>query len=397
MTVIRGHWSLDDRLERILREVPFEVPAGTRAVTVKLRFDRSLGVLDLGCASPDGFRGWSGGARDEYTITEEWATPGYLPGSLEDGTWQVWLRLHRVPPQGLDYSLEITTATAVPAQPVAEEPPLGERPARRDVPDVDGLRWFAGDFHAHTLHSDGSLTIPALAELAASRGLDFLTVTDHNTTSHHPYLAGVGKDRGITLLPGQEVTTDRGHANVFGDVGWVDFREPVDSWMRHAAREGGLISINHPLGGDCAWLQPVTERPRIAEVWHSGWWDRRWGAPLAWADAWRPDLVAIGASDFHKVGEDGLPGQPTTWVLAEDTGSIFEALAAGRTAISAGPGEPLLVRLGDELLALDADGLILVRPGGDRQVIRGERVLVPAGEGRHRLETYENEVMAICG
>ncbi|GAA4590994.1 hypothetical protein GCM10023194_49130 [Planotetraspora phitsanulokensis] len=397
MSVIHGHWSLDDRLERILREVPFEVPAGTRAVTVKLRFDRSLGVLDLGCGSPDGFRGWSGGARDEYTITEEWATPGYLPGSLEDGTWHVWLRLHRVPPQGLDYTLEITTGTSVPSQPIAEEPPHGERPPRRDVPDVDGLRWFAGDFHAHTLHSDGTLTIPELAELAAARGLDFLTVTDHNTTSHHPYLAGVGKDRGIALLPGQEVTTDRGHANVFGDVGWVDFREPVDSWMRHAAREGGLISINHPLGGDCAWLQPVTERPRIAEVWHSGWWDRRWGAPLAWADAWRPDLVAIGASDFHKVGEDGLPGQPTTWVLAEDTGAIFEALAAGRTAISAGPGEPLLLKLGDELLALDADGLILVRPGGDRQVIRGERVLVPAGEGRHRLETHENEVMAICG
>ena len=91
-----------------------------------------------------------------------------------------------------------------------------------------------------------------------------------------------------------------------------------------------------------------------------------------------------------------MPGAPTTWVLAEDTSTIFDAVAAGRTAISAGPGAPLLLRLGDELLALDADGLVLVRPGGDRQVIRGERVLVPAGEGRYRLETYENEVIAIC-
>ncbi|MCA2221438.1 CehA/McbA family metallohydrolase [Nonomuraea aurantiaca] len=393
MTVIRGHWSLDDRLERILREVPFEVPAGTGALTVRLGFDRSQGVLDLGCGAPDGFRGWSGGARDEYTITTDWATPGYLPGELEPGTWQVWLRLHRVPPQGLDYTLEIHTEAAAPPRPVTEEPPHGDRPPRRDLPGVDGLRWFAGDFHSHTVHSDGVLTIPELAELAKGRGLDFLVVTDHNTISHHPWL---GDDRGIALLPGQEVTTDRGHANVFGDVGWVDFRQPADSWVRHAAREGGLISINHPLGGDCAWLQPLTERPRIAEVWHSGWWDRRWGAPLAWADAWAPDLVAIGASDFHRPGDDGLPGAPTTWVLAEDTSTIFDAVAAGRTAISAGPGEPLLLRLGDELLALDADGLVLVRPGGDRQVIRGERVLVPGREGRHRLETYENEVIAIC-
>ncbi|MDA0636252.1 CehA/McbA family metallohydrolase [Nonomuraea sp. MCN248] len=395
MTVIRGRWSLDDRLERILREVPFEVPAGTAAVTVRLSYDRSRGVLDLGCAGPRGFRGWSGGARDEYTIAPGWATPGYLPGEPETGEWRVWLRLHRIPPQGLDYTLEIRTETAAPAPPREEAGPAhGERPPRRDIPDVDGLRWFAGDFHAHTVHSDGQLTVAELAELARGRGLDFLAVTDHNTVSHHPELAKT--DRGIALLPGQEVTTDRGHANVFGDVGWVDFRQPADSWVAHAERAGGLVSINHPLAADCAWLLPLTHRPKVAEVWHSGWWDRRWGAPLAWADAWRPDLVAIGASDFHRPGADGLPGSPTTWVLAEDPGAVFAAVAEGRTAVSAGPDAPLLLRLGDELLALDADGLVLVRPGGERLVIRGDRVLLPAVAGRHRLETYENEVMALC-
>ncbi|MFI6319543.1 CehA/McbA family metallohydrolase [Nonomuraea sp. NPDC050556] len=389
--MIRGRWTLDDRLERILREVPFEVPAGTRSLTVKLSYDRSKGVLDLGSASPYGFRGWSGGARDEYTITPDWATPGYLPGEVEAGTWQVWLRLHRVPLDGLDYELEITTSADVPAQPPVQAIEAVEKPPKREIPEIGGARWYAGDFHSHTVHSDGALTIPELGALARSRGLDFLAVTDHNTVSHHPHLAAV---EGITLLPGQEVTTDRGHANVFGDVGWVDFRQPVDSWVEHAA---GLISINHPLGGDCAWLQPVKERPRIAEIWHSGWWDRRWGAPLSWAEAWRDDVIVIGGSDFHRHGSDGLPGAPTTWVLAEDPSLVFEGVRAGRTAVSAGPDEPLLLRLGDELLALDADGLVLVRPDGRRQVVRGERVLVPAGEGPHRLETDENEVMALCG
>ncbi|GAA3216801.1 CehA/McbA family metallohydrolase [Nonomuraea helvata] len=391
---MRGHWSLDDRLERILREVPFEVPAGTAAVSVRLSYDRSQGVIDLGCGAPGGFRGWSGGARDSYTITHDWATPGYLPGEPEAGTWHVWLRLHRIPPQGLDYELEITTSAVAPAEPVAEEPPHGERPPRRDIPSVDGLRWFAGDFHAHTLHSDGTLTIAELAELAHGRGLDFLAVTDHNTVSHHPWLTRI--DRDITLIPGQEVTTDRGHANVFGDVGWVDFRQPADSWVEHAERAGGLISINHPLGGDCAWLLPIDRRPRIAEVWSSGWWDRRWGAPLAWADAWRHDVIAIGGSDFHRDGSDGQPGAPTTWVLAEDTSTVLDGVRAGRTAVSTGPDGPLLLRLGDELLALDADGLVLVRPDGTRQVVRGERALLRAIEGRHRLETYENEVIALC-
>lgn len=389
--MIRGRWTLDDRLERILREVPFEVPAGTRSLTVKLVYDRSKGVLDLGSASPYGFRGWSGGARDEYTITADWATPGYLPGEIEPGTWQVWLRLHRVPLDGLDYELEITTSANVPSQTPMQAVPAVEKPPKREIPEIGGMRWYAGDFHSHTVHSDGSLTIPELGALARSRGLDFLAVTDHNTVTHHPHLAAVD---GITLLPGQEVTTDRGHANVFGDVGWVDFRQPVDSWVEHAA---GLISINHPLGGDCAWLQPVKERPRIAEIWHSGWWDRRWGAPLSWAEAWRDDVIIIGGSDFHRHGSDGLPGAPTTWVLAEDTTQVFEGVRAGRTAVSAGPDAPLLLRLGDELLALDADGLVLVRPDGRRQVVRGERTLIGAGEGPHRLETDENEVIALCG
>ncbi|WP_328808238.1 CehA/McbA family metallohydrolase [Nonomuraea antri] len=377
-----------------MREVPFEVPPGTRAVTVRLSFDRSAGVIDLGCASPGGFRGWSGGARDEFTITTGWATPGYLPGELEPGVWQVWLRLHRIPPQGLDYALDVTTSAAVPPEPEVVEPPHGARPPRRDIPDVGGLRWYAGDLHAHTVHSDGSLTIAELAELAHGRGLDFLAVTDHNTVSHHPWLAKA--DRGVTLIPGQEVTTDRGHANVFGEVGWVDFRRPADDWIEHAERAGGLISINHPLGADCAWLLPLRTRPRVAEVWSSGWWDRRWGAPLAWADAWRDDVIAIGGSDFHRHGSDGLPGAPTTWVLAEDPAAVLDGVRAGRVAVSAGPDAPLLVRLGDELLALDADGLVLVRPDGARQVVRGERALIPAGTGRHRLETHENEVMALC-
>ncbi|MEU7003120.1 CehA/McbA family metallohydrolase [Nonomuraea sp. NPDC046570] len=396
MTVIHGRWTLDDRLELMLREVPFEVPAGTAAVTVRLRYDRSQGVLDLGCASPDGFRGWSGGARDEYTVSAAWATPGYLPGEPEPGTWQVWLRLHRVPPQGLDYTLEIVAERSVPERLETAEPPSGERPPRRDLPGVDGLRWLAGDFHAHTVHSDGSHTIAELAELAKGRGLDFLAVTDHNTVSHHPFLDAIGRERGIALLPGQEVTTDRGHANVFGEVGWVDFRRPADEWMAHADREGGLISINHPLAADCAWLQPSRERPRVVEVWHSSWWDRRWGAPIAWAQSWRDDVVAIGGSDFHRPGADALPGSPTTWVLAEGPETVVEGVRAGRTAVSAGRDGALLLRLGDELLAVDADGLVLVRPGGERQVMRGDRVIVPANAGPYRLETWDNEVIALC-
>ncbi|MGW5124099.1 CehA/McbA family metallohydrolase [Streptomyces sp. NPDC004069] len=403
-TVHRGRWSLQDRLDATLRELPFEVAPGTAAVTVELSYDRSAGVLDLGCLGADGFRGWSGGARTTYTIAADWATPGYLPGELEPGVWRVLLRLHRIPPDGLDHEVRVTTATARPAPPgppAAPEPDLARRPAarrRRDIFSVDGLHWYAGDLHSHTVHSDGALTVPELAFLAADRGLDFLAVTDHNTVSHHPELAGAGARYGITLLPGQEVTRDEGHANVFGDVGWVDFREGADSWHAHARGRGGIMSVNHPLGGDCAWRLPITDRPRHAEIWHSGWFDRRWGAPLSWSGAWRPDVIAVGGSDFHRKGDDHLPGAPTTWLLAEDDSpdALLAALAAGRTAVSAGPDAPLLLRQGDRCVALGADGTVLVRPDGRRRVVHGDRTTLPADAGPHRLESHENEVIALC-
>ena len=59
--------------------------------------------------------------------------------------------------------------------------------------------------------------------------MDFLAVTEHNTVSHHPYLHAVGARHSILLIPGQEVTTDWGHANVFGETGWVDFHQNPNS------------------------------------------------------------------------------------------------------------------------------------------------------------------------
>ncbi|WP_351231610.1 CehA/McbA family metallohydrolase [Streptomyces sp. NPDC002133] len=400
--VHRGRWSLQDRLDAMLRKLPFEVAPGTAGITVELEFDRTQGVLDLGCLGAAGFRGWSGGARETYTVTADWATPGYLPGELEPGEWNVLLRLHRIPPGGLDYEVRVRPLGALPAAPPA---PAGPDPvprpaahARRDIPELDGMRWYAGDFHSHTVHSDGALNVPELAALACGQGLDFLAVTDHNTVSHHPELPAAGAHYGISLLPGQEVTRDDGHANVFGDTGWVDFRGPADSWYEHARTHGGVMSVNHPLGGDCAWRLPLADRPRHAEIWHSGWFDRRWGAPLSWAQAWRPDVIAIGGSDFHREGSDGVPGSPTTWLLAEDDSpsALLTALAAGRTAVSAGPDAPLLLRLGDELMLLGAEGTVLVRPDGRREVVHGDRTTLPGGDGPYRLESHENEVIALC-
>ena len=68
--------------------VPVEVSAGTRRLTVRLRYGRALGVIDLGVFAPAGrFRGWSGGVRSGFTLSATHATPGYLAGRIDPGRW----------------------------------------------------------------------------------------------------------------------------------------------------------------------------------------------------------------------------------------------------------------------------------------------------------------------
>jgi hypothetical protein len=398
-----GRLTIEDRCGSAWHYFPVDVPPGTRGLRVELEYDRAGAILDLGCFGPAGFRGWSGGARRSFVIAEESATPGYLCGELEAGTWQIVLGLHMIAAGGTSYRLtaEVTGAPGrLTAEPGDEPvPTAAERPARRDLPADEGLRWLAGDLHSHTVHSDGAMTVPELARYAAGRGLDFLAITDHNTVSHHAALPAAAAAHGIALLPGQELTASQGHANAFGDLGWVDFREPPDAWLDATERGGGLLSINHPYGGANSWLTPMRRRPPLLEVWHWSWLDLRWTVPLSWWMAWHPAAIPVGGSDWHRPGSDAPPGSPTTWVLSEaaEPTAILAAMAAGRVAISASRDGPALLRAGSELIAAGADGTILCGPDGPRVRVRGDLATFDAMPGHHRLVDPAGATLALTG
>jgi hypothetical protein len=398
-----GTWTIEDRCESTWHYLPFEVPAGAGALRVQLDYDATGAVLDLGCFGPAGFRGWSGGARRSFVIGEAGATPGYLPGELEPGIWNAVIGLHRIPAVGARYELSAETTAQgpelLPRSGGHPAPPLTSRPARRVLPADRGMRWLAGDLHVHTEHSDGRMTVPELARFGASRGLDFLAVTDHNTISHHAELPAAESAHAITLLPGQELTTEQGHANAFGDIGWVDFREPPDEWLAITEREGGLLSVNHPYGGHVSWTARMKRRPPLLEVWHWSWLDPRWTTPLAWWLAWDPDATAVGGSDWHRPGSDAPPGSPTTWVQVEgsDSAGVLAGLAAGRVAISADRDGPVLLRVDDELVACGADGTILTGPDGPKCRVRGNLARFAGDAGHHRLTDPSGATLALTG
>jgi len=363
MTTFERHYTRDDRAESMYQYLVVEVPPGAPAITVQLDYDRTDAVVDLGLVGPDRFGGWSGGERSVVTVTPTWATPGYIPGEVVGG-WQVILGLYRVGPAGVTVFVDVDTNAAPPPDPIPL-PPRPERPPRRDLPARPGSDWLAADFHSHTVHSDGELDIAELAGLAASRGLDVLAVTDHNTVSHHAHLATAGDHAGILLLPGQEVTTDRGHANCFGALPWIDFREPPDTWRATTDAHGGVMSVNHPWAGDCAWRLPLSGPATLVEMWHSTW-DHVHPTPLT---EWRSfGTFLIGGSDFHRHEGGVIPGNPTTWIECADRSveGVLDPLRNGRVAVSASPDGPVLLRDGDRFAAIDDDGceLIVAEGGG---------------------------------
>jgi hypothetical protein len=253
------------------------------------------------------------------------------------------------------------------------------------------------------VHSDGALTVDQLACLARGRGLDFLFVTDHNTTSHHAELPAAGARTGVLLLPGQEVTTASGHANCFGDTGWIDFRQPADQWLAAVEARGGLLAVNHPLAGPWAWRQPLSRPTPLVEAWH-GTWDGFDPRPLAWWQ--RAGGVPVGGSDYHRPGEILAVGTPTTWVEAElgaleaqaagdGLPAVLGALAAGRVALSASPTGAVILRHGDQLLVVDGAGTTLHGPDGPLRRVTGDLLALPAGAGPYRLTDPTGATIAV--
>lgn len=83
------------------------------------------------------------------------------------------------------------------------------------------------DLHVHTTASDGDLTPSEVMNYAKEVGLDILSITDHNTTEGIDEAISLGKDYGIKVIPGIELSTNHGGKSVhiigyFKDDGYKD-------------------------------------------------------------------------------------------------------------------------------------------------------------------------------
>lgn len=339
-------------------EAPFTIPEGIVSITVTFSYtgrDQRT-ALDLGLFDPDRFRGWSGGNKDHFTISETNATPSYLPGPVPPGQWKLIIGVPNIRENATShYEADIFFIHQAHETTSFADAPLRERPA-----------WYRGDLHMHTAHSDGSCAsqsgrkVPCpvflSAEAASARGLDFIAVTDHNTTSHYDDLRELQPyfDK-LLFIPGREITTFWGHANLFGPTDFVDFRvgttvPSMQTLFEQAGKMHAILSINHPNAptGEacmgCGWTPKETIDPRLIttiEAVNGGAEEGKYSGVSFWEKYLNQGyrVTAIGGSDNHNAllpaSATSAIGSPTTVIYAADLSikSILDGIRKGHVYI----------------------------------------------------------------
>jgi len=389
--------------------LPFRVPAGQTGVRVKychdqpeaptsaqLRHTLDLGVYEAragGALWGSGeFRGWSGSGTHDVTVAPNAYSPsiddedvtrtdrGYFPRPVGEGEWAVELGLASIVGQDggdadgkVNWRVEIDW-TADPAY--ASDP---YAPAAYDsTPARTTPGWYAGDFHVHAEHSrDARASMRESFDYAfapasgGGAGLDFVTLSDHNTTSAWGEIGRYQPDYpGSLIIRSDEVTTYRGHANANTGPRWADYRtgpvyerraggglkllrgpQPASLFFGQTRSAGGTNQINHPtifpsqVPGfqeacrGCSWdysdaetglslVDAIEVQTGPAGLQQEPQPGPNPFTPLA-IDFWEKKLdqgykiAPVGGSDAHKAGSadsvtESPVGEPTTVVYADE-------------------------------------------------------------------------------
>lgn len=243
------------------------------------------------------------------------------------------------------------------------------------IPDVEEFKVIKGDFHMHTLFSDGSVMPKDRVTEAVQNGLDVIAITDH--IEHRPFFSetgrwkladGQGKNfnlwyeiakpeadkNNLLLIRGAEITRKTmppGHINVLFAKDNNPIAQASDDWrkmLQIAAQQGAFLLWNHPgwekpNGGGIANGEPTRFTDVHKELYDKGLlhgvevFNKAEYYPIVsdWCNERK--LAIFANSDIHasESNQYGIHSRlrPITLVLAKERTieSIKEAMFAQRT------------------------------------------------------------------
>jgi predicted metal-dependent phosphoesterase TrpH len=232
-----------------------------------------------------------------------------------------------------------------------------------NIPDIDGYITIKGDFHMHSVFSDGSVWPENRVEEAWCDGLDVIALTDHDV--YHPHKEYVKTDnnipweialrnaagKNILVIPGVEITRKMppGHFNALfitdGNLPELDdtSRQAFLASVEKFISQGAVIIWNHP-----GWIAQQKDSVRWFDI-HQLLVDKGWlhgievfnyieWYPVALNWAMTKHLAPFANSDIHDpivwaYGDDPDFIRPMTLVFAGERSveSIREAILERRT------------------------------------------------------------------
>jgi hypothetical protein len=337
--------------------------------------------------------------------------------------------------------IAVVIGTVALAAAVLPRPALGER--------ANDCEWLAGDFHVHTVYSHDSWsgpgtedpngndpfgsfpgdpeeffgdvvtlgnTVAESRDLAQSRGLDFVAITDHdNVMAQQDPAFGSGD---LIWVPDMEYNAPgAGHAQMHGTTQGPDHYTGTTPQIAEQLRgEGGAFQINHPSDGDWHTYNDANGdgqrqfdeftykfpgfAPDSLEVWNLGVWFYQPPNVATNDHEFTPQMydslldqgfrvAATGGSDSHWKSTSAVQGvgQPTTWVCAasRDAQGVIDGVRANRTTIA---NQPPTYQGPFAYLEADSDG------DGNFEAMIGDAVL-PGSSVRVVVERVPGAVVRL--
>lgn len=166
------------------------------------------------------------------------------------------------------------------------------------------------DCHCHTRYSNDNWLEPIdLVIRARALGLDGLVVTEHHSIEASEPVERIGREEGMLVLRGVEISSDAGHLLAFGlsDDGWNvwgrDHYIPLQQLIERINALGGICVPAHPFRktGLSGLLDGPLDLTGIAalETHNGGNVDSDNGRAISAAE--RLGLPGLGGSDCHRL------------------------------------------------------------------------------------------------
>jgi predicted metal-dependent phosphoesterase TrpH len=193
-----------------------------------------------------------------------------------------------------------------------------------EVPDLEGYITLKGDFHMHTVFSDGSVWPEVRVDEAWQDGLDVIAITDHDryhpnkeylkydNNTHFKLAEEAAQSKGILLIQSIEVTRKMppGHFNAYfvKDANITEMEDTAASAflkvMEKLHDQGAVMIWNHP-GWIAQQKDTVKWFPVHQKILENGWLQ---GIEVFNANEWYPislqwaidkKLAPFANSDVH--------------------------------------------------------------------------------------------------